>query len=68
MPSSKQEKILPYQAKDLFNIVIDIEKYPEFIPWCSASRIVSHENNQIIADLMIKYKYFYRYFIVHNSR
>ena len=57
MPNSKQQKILPYNSKDLFNIVIDIEKYPEFIPWCTASRIIKNEQNMIIADLKIRYKY-----------
>ena len=58
MPKSLQKKKLPYNSLDLFNIVIDIEKYPEFIPWCSASRIISTKDNLIIADLMISYKNF----------
>ena len=38
MPTSSQKKVLNYNANDLFNIVIDIEKYPDFIPWCSESK------------------------------
>ena len=70
MPSSKQKKILNYNAKDLFNIVIDIEKYPEFIPWCKASRIIEKSENKITADLMIRYKSYnekFRSFVYYNK-
>jgi len=57
MPKSHQKKNLPYNAVDLFDIVIDIEKYSDFIPWCSKSKIISKKRNKIIADLVISYKF-----------
>ena len=57
MPKSHQKKNLPYNAVDLFDIVIDIEKYSDFIPWCSKSKIISKKRNKIIADLDISYKF-----------
>jgi len=57
MPKSHQKKILTYNAVDLFNIVIDIEKYADFIPWCSKSMIISKKRNKIVADLVISYKF-----------
>lgn len=71
MPRSSQKKILNYNAKDLFNIVLDIESYPDFLPWCSASRIINYSNNQIIADLLICYKNFnetFRSFVDFNKK
>ena len=41
MKASKQEVIINHPAKSIYEIVLDIEKYPEFIPWCSAVRIRS---------------------------
>ena len=35
MKSSQQEIFLNHKAGDLYKIVLDIEKYPEFIPWCN---------------------------------
>ena len=58
MPGSSQRRTLNYNAEDLFNLVLDIENYPEFIPYCSASRIISKNNNKIVADLVIRYKFF----------
>ena len=35
MKNSKREEVISHSATKLFNIVIDIEKYPEYIPWCT---------------------------------
>lgn len=58
MPHFHQTRILPYDAEQLFNLVLDVESYPEFIPWCEAARVISQNDNQIIAELMIKLKAF----------
>jgi len=58
MPTSSQKRTLNYNVNDLFNIVLDIESYPNFLPWCSASRIIEKSDKLIIADLMIRYKFF----------
>ncbi|MFK8040067.1 MAG: type II toxin-antitoxin system RatA family toxin [Rickettsiaceae bacterium] len=57
MPKFNTSKNLPYQAKDLFDLVLDIESYPEFLPWCNGARIISKNDDQITAELQIKYKY-----------
>jgi len=58
MKSSQQEIIINHEAKELYDIVIDIEKYPEFIPWCSNIKITSKYDNKIIADMSVDYKFF----------
>ena len=40
MPSLNQNKILPYRAKQMQGLVMDIEKYPEFLPWCKQAKII----------------------------
>lgn len=60
MPSFTQNKTLPYKAQQIYQLVMDIEKYPEFLPWCSQARIIekiSEEN--LIADLLINFKNFF---------
>ena len=46
MKSSNREEIVDHDAKGLFDIVLDIESYPYFIPWCSAMRIHSKNKNE----------------------
>ncbi|MBA3812984.1 MAG: type II toxin-antitoxin system RatA family toxin [Alphaproteobacteria bacterium] len=49
---------MPYTPEQLFDLVADIEKYPEFLPWCAAARILSKSETEIVADLSVGYKLF----------
>ena len=39
MPNASIKKIIPCNKKDLFKMILDIEKYPEFVPWCLNGKI-----------------------------
>jgi ribosome-associated toxin RatA of RatAB toxin-antitoxin module len=41
MPRVRRSALLPYSALQIFELVNDIERYPEFLPWCSEARIVA---------------------------
>ena len=62
MPSHKEIKLLPHSSSQLFDLVSDIEKYPEFLPWClSVNRISSEKDSDseiIIADMEIGFQFF----------
>ena len=58
MKSSKQEIIINHRAKDLYKIVLDIEKYPEYIPWCKKIIIKTRSKNEMLADMIVCYRYF----------
>ena len=58
MPTHAEQKPLPYAPEQMFNLVSDIEKYPEFLPWCVGTRIRSREGDVLIADMVIGYKMF----------
>ena len=57
MPKASVKRLIECKKEDLINLVLDIEKYPEFIPFCYAAKIyeTSEKNNQIkIIDLNIE--------------
>ena len=57
MKNSQREEIVCHSAKKLFDIVIDVESYPIFLPWCKASRILEKVNDlNFDAELSIGYK------------
>ncbi len=56
MKSSNKEVTINHNAKQLFDIVLDLEKYPEFIPWCTDMKIHSKNPNEIFADMYVFYK------------
>ena len=61
MSSASIKKIIPCKKKDLINMVLDIEKYPEFVPWCLSGKIHKKEDmNDMIemeADLTVGKKF-----------
>lgn len=60
MPSLTEKKILPYSAKQIYSLVMDIEKYPEFLPWCKQAKIIEVKSDEnLIADLLINFKNFF---------
>jgi coenzyme Q-binding protein COQ10 len=56
MPTHAEKRVLPYTPEQLFDLVAQIERYPEFLPWCVAARIRSREGNTVVADLVIGFK------------
>lgn len=52
----KDSKVLNYSTVQLFDLVSDIEAYPEFIPWVSKVKILRKNGNIVEAELFIKYK------------
>ena len=56
MPTHAEKRALPYTKEQLFDLVADIERYPEFLPWCLAARIRKREGDTITADLLIGFK------------
>lgn len=58
MPVHKEKRVLPYTSDQLYQLVVDIERYPEFLPWCLGARIKTHQENLIVADLIIGFKMF----------
>lgn len=62
MPKHQEIRSLPYSAQQIYDLVADVARYPEFLPWCSAARIRSrepHASGEVIeADLIISFKVF----------
>lgn len=51
-------RILSYKAEFINDIILDIKKYSEFLPWCRSARIISYSDEEIIAELVIAFKFF----------
>lgn len=59
MPKHHEIRHLPYSPREIYDMVADIEAYPEFLPWCSAARILQRSDHMVIADLVIRFKAFH---------
>ena len=58
MKQTKKEIELNHSALDLYKIVLDIEEYPNYIPWCTKIEIIDKNKNQITANMIVNYSFF----------
>jgi len=56
MPAHSDKYFSPHPATHLFAIVADVEKYPQFLPWVTATRIVERGESYFIADMVVGFK------------
>jgi coenzyme Q-binding protein COQ10 len=56
VPSHQETRVLLYSPEELFDLVADIDRYQEFLPWCIASRVHKRDGDELRADLVIGFK------------
>ena len=56
MTIHSEQRVMPFRPEQLFDLVADVQRYPEFLPWCVGARIRSSDGQLVVADLMIGYK------------
>ena len=53
MPRVQRTALLPYPAADVFAIVNDVARYPEFLPWCSHAEVLEETAGEMLAALSL---------------
>lgn len=53
MPRHSETRVLPYTPEQLFDLVADVGRYQEFLPWVAATRIRSDSEHEMLADLVV---------------
>ena len=62
MTSRRTTTDVPFSARQMYDLVADVERYPEFLPWCLALRVVDRKVTDgagtLLADMIVAYKVF----------
>jgi len=53
MPTHAEQRLIAYTPEQLFDLVADVERYPQFLPWCVKATIKSKTEHELVADLTI---------------
>ncbi len=53
MPTYADRKLVGYTPEQLYDLVADVGRYPEFLPWCVGARVRSQTPTELVADLTI---------------
>ena len=66
MTHVQKSALVKFSAQQMFDLVTDVEAYPEFLPWCGGSRIISRNGDIFDAELQIAKAGFHKSFATHN--
>ena len=56
MPGSRETRRLPYSCEQMFDLVADVGRYGEFLPWVVATRVRSDTEQEMTADMLVGFK------------
>lgn len=56
MPGIRETRRLPYSADQMFDLVADVARYGEFLPWVIATRVRSNSETEMVADMVVGFK------------
>jgi coenzyme Q-binding protein COQ10 len=58
MPHHHETRVVPHTADQMFALVADVERYPEFLPWVTATRIKTRSGDTFTADVLVGFTSF----------
>jgi len=56
VPGIHEVQRLPYSAEQMFDLVADVGRYQEFLPWVVATRVKSDSGTEMVADMLVGFK------------
>lgn len=59
--------LLPYSAKLIYDLVNDVESYPEFLPWCGNAEVIESSDQQMVAGVTISKMGLNQTFVTRNQ-
>lgn len=56
MPGIRETRVMPYSREQMFDLVADVGRYKEFLPWVVATRVRSDNETEMTADMVVGFK------------
>ncbi len=53
MPGIHEVRQMPYSAQQMYDLVADVGRYSEFLPWVMATRVRSDSETEMVADMLV---------------
>lgn len=67
MKSVEKSVLLWYSAQQMFDLVTDVARYPEFLPWCNHASVLTQSDNEMTAEVGIAFKGVKQSFVTRNT-
>src|SRR5689334_12608679 len=59
--------LVPYSVEQMFALVADIERYPQFLPWCADAKVVERNDSEVVASLELAKAGLHERFTTRNT-
>ena len=67
MKHVKKSVLLWYSPREMYDLVVGVERYPEFLPWCERAEVLEQEEDAVTARLSLAYAGVRHAFTTRNS-
>lgn len=67
MKTVKKSVLIWYSPAEMYRLVIDVDAYPQFLPWCDKARVVAHEENGMLAEIGMAFSGLHQTFSTRNK-
>lgn len=67
MKTVKKSVLIWYSPAEMYRLVVDVASYPQFLPWCDKGRVVSLEENGMVAEIGISFGGVHQTFTTRNA-
>lgn len=67
MKTVQKSVLIWYTAQEMFALVTDVERYPEFLPWCDQTKVLERDDNGMLAEIGIAFAGIRQKFITRNT-
>jgi len=67
MPAHAESHIVPFTPEQMFDLVADVDRYPQFLPWCVGAKVRAQTETEQIADMTIGFGPFRERFTSRNA-
>jgi coenzyme Q-binding protein COQ10 len=68
MPGIHEVRRVPYSAEQMFDLVADVGRYGEFLPWVMATRVRSNSETEMVADMLVGFSAIREKFTSHVEK
>ena len=67
MKTVSKSVLIWYSPEEMFSLVVGVEKYPEFLPWCDHSRVIEQDAGGMVAEIGIAFSGLRQTFVTRNT-
>jgi ribosome-associated toxin RatA of RatAB toxin-antitoxin module len=67
MITVERQALVPYSARGMYALVDAVERYPEFLPWCSATELLLRDQNKTSATIHVDFRGVHQQFTTANE-